>query len=216
MKRILGLLAAFGCAAVSIVAAAQKPEAAPAGSQAQAADEPVEPTASVELFNGKDLAGWTLFVDDASADPVLDMAQWMNVVGEGIHATRPWRVYGELEPGQEMVFKERDSKGLVYNDPERVPTGHLQLHAGDIRYTRSKDQSVIYAARLSAPKARFALSAFGKKGVGKDVVVKSVRLLGCDEPVGWARSDEGIAIDPPSRAVFANEDWPLMYELKAQ
>jgi len=166
--------------------------------------------------NGNLLLNLALKADGSIREDELaflkDMEQWMNVVGESIYATRPWLTYGELEPGKKLFFKEKTGGG-VYDDPERIPVGHLRLYDGDIRYTRSKDGSTIYAARMNFPGKIFTLRSFGMDAVGKDIKVKSITLLGSDEKVRWKQTNAGIEIKPPSKKIFPDDKWPIVFKL---
>jgi alpha-L-fucosidase len=153
-------------------------------------------------------------IQDTEVEFLREMARWMDVVGEGIHATRPWLAYGELEPGTTLDFVSMDKKkGNVYDDPEKVEMGRYKLHPGDIRYTRSKDNKAIYATRLAWTEEPLTLTSFGLDAVGKDVQIASVELLGSDEQVAWKRSAEGLVITPPSKQVFDDPEWPVMFKL---
>ena len=143
-----------------------------------------------------------------------DMAVWMQVNGEGIHATRPWLVYGELEPGTNLGFISMEKKkGTVYNDPEKIEMGRYKLHPGDIRYTRSKDEKIVYATRLSWPEKEFILTSFGTNAPGKDIEIESVSLLGSDAKISWKKTPEGLLITPPSTPVFKDKTWPVMFKI---
>ncbi len=142
-----------------------------------------------------------------------EMKRWMDVVGEGIHASRPWLVYGELEPGKSMGEVKPTWKAHVYNDPERIQMGRFKLNDGDIRFTRSKDGQNIYATRLGWPKKTFTISSFSKIAVAKDVKIKSISLLGSDAEISWSRTDKGIVITPPADAVFEDDMWPVTFKL---
>ena len=143
-----------------------------------------------------------------------EMEQWMNVVSEGIHATRPWLTHGEIEAGKEFEFNEITRKAIVYDDPEAIPSGRCSINKGDIRYTRSKDNKTIYASRMSMPKEKFILQSFAKNGVAKDVKIKSISLLGSKEKVNWKKTENGIEISPSQKAIFKNEEWPVMYKME--
>jgi alpha-L-fucosidase len=146
-----------------------------------------------------------------------DMAQWTHVVGEGILATRPWLVYGELEPGESLgAVKTDKEKGIVVHDPTRVPMGRLKLHEGDIRFTRSKDDRTIYAARLSWPERPFTLTSFSAAGVGKGVEVGFISLLGSDQTVTWKRTKDGITITPPPGRPFDDPSWPVIFKIATE
>ena len=152
-------------------------------------------------------------IQDVEVEFLKDMAKWTRVLGEGIYATRPWLTYGELAPGNTLAAIENNRKGQVYDDPERIPMGRTKLNEGDVRFTRSKDGKIIYATRLAWPDKPFTLSSFSEKGVGKEVGIKSVSLLGGDAQVTWKRTKDGIVITPSAKPVFENEDWPVMFKL---
>jgi alpha-L-fucosidase len=168
--------------------------------------------------NGNILLNLALKADGSMQDIEVtylkEMARWMDVVGEGIHASRPWLVYGELEPGATLGFVSLEKKkGKVYDDPEKIKMGRYKLHPGDIRYTRSKDGKAIYATRLAWPKEPFTLTSFSSKGAGGDVQIKSVSLLGSDAKVSWKKTPEGLVITPPAKPVFDDAKWPVMFKL---
>ncbi len=68
------------------------------------------------------------------------LTEWMQVNGEAIYATRPWKIYGE--------------------GPDTVKSGSFQgntiskLGPKDIRFTRNKANTVIYAIVLGRPETR--------------------------------------------------------------
>ena len=152
-------------------------------------------------------------MQDCEVAFLRDLAKWTQAVGGGIFATRPWLTYGELEPGTKLDAVENDKKGIVYDDPERIKMGRIKIHEGDIRYTRSKDGKVIYAARLSWPEKPFTLTSFGADAAGKDVQIASVELLGSNEVVKWTRTAEGLVISPPQKPVFEDKQWPIIFKL---
>ncbi len=75
-------------------------------------------------------------IQEYEVNYLKDMATWMNVVGEGIHATRPWLIHGETRHSDSVIVEGRQ-KGKVYNDPERVKSARIRIYEDDIRYTRS-------------------------------------------------------------------------------
>ena len=152
-------------------------------------------------------------MQDCETAFLKDLAIWTHAVGDGIFATRPWLVYGELEPGEKTEEFALDKKGIVFDDPATVRKGRLKLHAGDIRFTRSKDGKTIYAARLSWPEKPFTLTSFSANSAGKDVEVISISLLGSTAKCTWKRTDAGITITPPEQKVFDNNDWPVIFKI---
>ncbi len=152
-------------------------------------------------------------IPDSEIAYLKDMAKWTTVVGEGLYRTRPWLVYGETEPGKSFQFKENNLKGIVYDDPERVKMGVALIFEGDIRYTRSKEGSTVYAFRLSFPREPTFLTTFSKQGPAGNVTVKKIELLGSQQKVTWKRTDQGIQIAPPKEGVFENDEWPVVFRI---
>jgi len=145
-----------------------------------------------------------------------DMAKWMEVVSEGIHATRPWLVHGETQ-STDSVIPLDDRKGKVYDDPERIKTARIKIYEEDIRYTRTKDGKTIYAARMSFPAGeRTLLASFAKNGPGGNVKILSIEVLGSDEKVGWKRSEQGVEIQPLEKTVFKDPEWPVVFKMAAE
>jgi hypothetical protein len=123
-------------------------------------------------------------MQDCEVAFLKDLATWTRAVGEGIFATRPWLVYGGLEPGQESGEFELDKKGIVFEDPTTVRRGRLKMHEGDIRFTRNKDGKTNHAARLSWPEEPLTLASFSAKGVGKEANVPLGVCVGATRAAG--------------------------------
>jgi hypothetical protein len=66
---------------------------------------------------------------------------------------------------------------------------------------------------LSCPKKPFTVSSFSATGIGKDVKISSLSLLGSDEKIGWTRDVNGIMITPPAKALFEDPSWPVIFKL---
>jgi len=155
-------------------------------------------------------------LQDCEVAFLKDMAKWTQVVREGIYGTRPWLTYGELEPGESLNAVESVREGHVYDDPSRVKMGRLKIHEGDIRFTQSKDGKTIYAARLSWPEKPFTIKSFAADGVGKDVKVAAISLLGAKVKCRWERTEAAITITPPEASVFENPRWPVIFRIETE
>ena len=85
---------------------------------------------------------------DSKEIAVLDkITDWMQVNGEALYATRPWKIYGE---GPNVV-KSGSFQG----------TSISKLGAKDIRFTRNKANTVIYAIALGWPVGEFVIQSLG-------------------------------------------------------
>lgn len=109
-----------------------------------------------------------------------EIGAWIAINGEGIYATRPWKVYGEgpTKPGKGRFG------GL--ND-----TGDYKPE--DIRFTRSKDGKTLYAICLGAPAAPLAIKSLAAEKIG------AVSLLGSDAKVEWKQEAEALVVQPVAK-----------------
>lgn len=117
------------------------------------------------------------------------IGRWLAASGDAIYATRPWIAAGE---GPTKI-----AKGGHFVD-------RVTYTAEDIRYTRSKDGTVLYAIVLGRPNSsRITLhSVRGEKGAsGK------ARLLGLGADASWS-VDEAlhVVVDLPSTVALESMD----------
>lgn len=91
-----------------------------------------------------------------------EMGDWMEINREGIHGTRPWRVFGEgpsiLKPGVEgdlRAGKLGHSRNRSFRATFGDFAGYTQEH---LRYTQCKDGKTIYAGPLLAYATIFSKS----------------------------------------------------------
>ena len=108
---------------------------------------------------------------------------WMEVNGEAIYATRPWSVCGE---GPDVI-KEGSFQGNSVQS----------LNAKNIRYTRNKAGTIVYAIALGWPDGEMVLSALGTAAPNKPGRVEHVELLGTDKPVAWRQDGSALLVSLP-------------------
>lgn len=104
--------------------------------------------------------------------------RWLAVNGEAVYGSRPWRVYGE---GPTKVGQG------AFTEPDRPYT------AQDIRFTTRANH--LYAICLGLPKTAVRIHALGASA-GR---IRTVTLLGSDEPVTWRQQAQELTITPPRR-----------------
>jgi alpha-L-fucosidase len=113
---------------------------------------------------------------------------WMTVNGEGIYASRPWKIYGE-GPSTRVAIK---SGG--FNEDKRGDFG-----AEDVRFTAKG--STIYAFVMGWPdKAALvkALAAAGPQNPGR---IQHVALVGYGGQVKWKQDESGLRVEMPAEKI---------------
>ncbi len=123
---------------------------------------------------------------DSKEIAVLDgITSWMQVNGEAIYDTRPWKIYGE--------------------GPNVVKSGSFQgnsvskLGPKDIRFTRNKANSVIYALVLGWPADPIVIQALGISASTNPGKIARVELLGTGEKLHWSQTAEGLRVELPKQ-----------------
>jgi len=127
------------------------------------------------LLNIGPRADGTITTEETQA--LLGTGKWLDVNGEAIYGTRPWKIYGE---------GPTESASGQFVDQEKPFT------ANDIRFTTKGN--ILYAITLGLPITATTIRALSvKSGNGK---VKQLQLLGSSEKLSWKQSNEGLIIQP--------------------
>lgn len=121
---------------------------------------------------------------DSKEIAVLDqITAWMQVNGEGIYETRPWKVYGE-GPGK-------------LNPAEFQGKSISNLGVQDIRFTRNKANTIVYAFVLGWPQAEFVIGSLGTANNLRPGKIAQVQLLGTGEKIRWRQAADGLHAELP-------------------
>ncbi len=130
---------------------------------------------------------------DSKEIAVLDgITEWMRVNGEAIYATRPWKISGE---GQEMV-QSGSFKGTLVN----------KLGPQDIRFTRNKANTVLYAIVLGWPGKEAVIRALGTSSPQSPAKVAHVALLGYSDKVRFRQEAAALHVQMPEQKL---SDYPI-------
>ena len=121
---------------------------------------------------------------DSKEIAILDrITAWMEVNGEAIYETRPWKISGE---GPNMVKAGSFQGGSV-----------SKLGEKDIRFTRNKSGTVIYTLVLGWPTESFTVQSLGLSAATRPGKVAKLELLGTDQIVNWKQQTDALRIELP-------------------
>src|SRR6478735_986922 len=116
-------------------------------------------------------------ITDQETEVLLGTGKWLDINGEAIYGTRPWKISGE---------GPTKSAGGPFADQKEAFT------AKDIRFTTKEDK--LYAIALGTPTSPTLINALSKKaGNG---IIESIELVGSNEKLTWSQKDNGLSIAP--------------------
>ena len=129
--------------------------------------------------------------DDDELRILSEITSWMGIHSEGIHGTRPWKIFGE-GPG---IVKTKSGAGMNgtpehFNEKERK-----DLTGADIRFTAKADALYVFAMGHSSQEVRIGALA-QSRGLEQRRIAR-VRLLGSSEHLQWKLGDDGLIIGSP-------------------
>jgi len=122
-------------------------------------------------------------IDDKEQRVLEAIGAWMRTNGEAIYATRPWTSYGEGP----VTIKQGSFQGNSIRS----------VTAKDIRYTRNKAGSVVYAMTLGWPDGEIALHSLGAAVSTKPGRVEQVELLGTSERPQFSQEFDALHVRLP-------------------
>jgi len=121
-------------------------------------------------------------IPQEARDILLAVGRWLDVNGEAIYGTRPWKISGEGPTGT--------AEGHLSEGKNKPYT------AEDIRFTQ--DGKHLYAIVLDWPKDHEvvikSLREDAAVGPGK---IQSIKLLGSQARLNWSRDDRGLNVQLP-------------------
>jgi alpha-L-fucosidase len=126
-------------------------------------------------------------IDEDELKVVEAIAAWMAPNGEGIFATRPWRVYGEgpsvsSPPPKGQFGGARDVRPYT---------------AEDIRFTVKGD--VLYAFAMAWPEnGKLTIKTLARGGADYPREIARVELLGTGGPLVFTRDASGLVVNLPA------------------
>jgi alpha-L-fucosidase len=127
-------------------------------------------------------------IDEKELAIVNGIGDWMEVNGEGIFATRPWKVFGEGPATAGAAISGQgfnEGKGKAFT-------------AEDIRFTTSKDGKTLYTIVLGWPNKPVTIKSLGKTAGLVGGSIKAVSLLGESGKTDWIQNGDALVIQPPA------------------
>jgi len=134
-------------------------------------------------------------------DVLLGLGEWLKINGEAIYATRPWVFAGEgptSEPGGGFASRKEFLK--------------IKYSSRDIRFTRNKANTVLYACLMGWPGKEVTIHSLA----GADLDgIQSVRLLGTSQELEWKQSAAGMQVSLSEQPDYGHA-YPLRIEFKGE
>jgi len=116
-------------------------------------------------------------ITDEETQTLLGTGKWLDVNGEAIYGTRPWKIYGE---------GPTESASGSFSDQKKPFTEK------DIRFTTKGE--TLYAIAMGLPTASTEIKALGQKsGNG---IIAAVDLVGSTEKISWSQGAQALVIKP--------------------
>jgi len=125
---------------------------------------------------------------------LTDLGKWLEINGEGIYNTVPWKQFGEGQVNaQEGFFMDGDEKAY---GPD------------DFRFTYRG--GCVYAFQMRPDGAKVQIRSMAEHGM-YDFLVENVSLMGWDKQLTWQRTYAGLEIEVPSGV---NLEFPLCFRIR--
>jgi alpha-L-fucosidase len=121
-------------------------------------------------------------IDSDEVGIVKEIGAWMKVNSEAIHATRPWKIYGE---GPTRLAGGGMNEG-----------GEARMGEHDFRFTTKGD--TLFALAYGWPEnGKYLIRCLASDQIGIKGNISSVHLLGSTEALKWERTTNGLEVVLP-------------------
>jgi alpha-L-fucosidase len=115
---------------------------------------------------------------------LLDIGRWLEVNGEAVYGSRPWRVFGE-GPTQVVAGSFKDTERAAFTSQ-------------DFRFTAKGN--VLYVIALAWPRdGRLVVRSLAEGSPHGGQAIRNVTLLGSNATLRWSRNADGLVVELPGQ-----------------
>ena len=136
-------------------------------------------------------------IDPQAVEIMKGMGAWLKLNGEAIYSTRKWKIPAE-GPTQMIVYK----KGKAKKGSDGFRWSFRTIGAKDVRFTRNKENTKLYATVLGAPESgSYTIKCLAK---GEEIAtgpIQKISMLATGQEIKWAQTAEGLTIQFPKEGV---------------
>ena len=125
-------------------------------------------------------------LDDRELKILSAITDWTQVNGEGIFASRPWKISGQTSA------PVSSAESAMFNEDKRKP-----LTAEDVRFT-TKGQT-LYAFVMGWPEKLATIAPLGSNSKYAPGKIENVELIGFPGKLQWTRKETGLEIQLPEQ-----------------
>jgi alpha-L-fucosidase len=123
------------------------------------------------------------------------IGDWLEVNGEGIYGTRPWKTVGEGTPVSQIRKMTPHPKGAKASWDYKL----LEGSGRDVRFTKKGNS--LYAFVIGMPEGgRITVESLAKGNVEKNGGgIKNVTMLGSAAKIKWSQNAKGLTLNFPGK-----------------